>query len=83
MTETEHVWSGKHLLACRHVIGRGVRNYNMRCDVIGETDSGSIKIRVYGERNWKGREHLSRIRYVSKNRIGVAKSFVERGEVEG
>ena len=55
-----------HLLACRHCIGRSCRDYYMNCIVLGETKNGKMKIIVFGERNWRGKEHIKRIKYVDK-----------------
>lgn len=41
----------------------------MRCHILKTMDDGRIKILVFGERYWKGKEHISQIRYVSKWRI--------------
>lgn len=65
----QHTWGGIHRLKCRHVIGHGVQNYKMDCDVLGYTNSGKAKVRVYGERNWSGRDHKTRIRYVEPHRL--------------
>ncbi|KPB90078.1 Uncharacterized protein AC502_1876 [Pseudomonas syringae pv. maculicola] len=32
---------------------------------------GRVKVLVFGERNWKGREHISRIRYVEAYKVEV------------
>lgn len=58
-----------HLLDCAHAIGRNRREYQMRCHVLGKTKSGKVKVLVFGDRDWKGSEHLSRIRYVLPYRI--------------
>ena len=58
-----------HLLYCRHCIGQSCSHYTMRCVLISETDSGKVKVIVFGDRNWAGNEHIKRIRYVEKNRI--------------
>lgn len=41
----------------------------MRCIPIGVTKSGQLKIIVFGERNLKDTEHVSKIRYVDKFRV--------------
>lgn len=61
-----------HLLRCSHCRGRSTTYYKMRCAVLGETKSGKVKIRVFGERNWAGRDHVSRIRYVDSWRLTEA-----------
>lgn len=58
-----------HLLGCRQCIGRSSRIYYMRCHVLKNMSNGRIKVLVFGERNWKNRDHISRIRYVDSYRI--------------
>lgn len=58
-----------HVLDCAHVIGRNRREYQMRCHVLGKTKSGKVKVLVFGDRDWAGTSHLSRIRYVLPYRI--------------
>jgi len=57
-----------HELICRHVC-RWTKVYVMRCHVLKTTASGKLKILVFGERNWKNKEHISRIRYVEADRV--------------
>lgn len=57
-----------HLLQCRHCIGRNREEYAMRCHIL--KDMGNrLKVLVFGERNWKNREHIKHIRYVDKYRV--------------
>lgn len=58
-----------HLLSCVHAIGLLRMEYRMHCHVLKDMGDGRLKILVFGERNWKGKEHISRIRYVPKWRI--------------
>ena len=58
-----------HNLHCSHCQGRSVSYYKMKCVLIGTTKSGKAKILVFGERNWSGREHVKRVRYVDSDRI--------------
>lgn len=58
-----------HLLSCAHAIGLRRREYSMRCIPLKETSSGRLKIVVFGERNWKHRDHLKQIKYVDKDRV--------------
>lgn len=58
-----------HLIDCAHAIGRNRREYQMRCHVLGKTKSGKVKVLVFGDRDWKGSDRLSRIRYVFPYRI--------------
>jgi hypothetical protein len=57
-----------HHLMCSHSC-KWTKLYAMRCHVLKTTKSGQLKVLVFGERNWKGREHLSRVRYVEPGRI--------------
>lgn len=57
-----------HLLICQHVC-RWTKTYAMRCHVLKAMADGRLKVLVFGDRNWKGREHLSRVRYVEAGRV--------------
>ncbi len=57
-----------HELICQHVC-RWRKTYAMRCHIIKEMGNGKIKVLVFGERNWKNRDHISRIRYVEAGRV--------------
>lgn len=41
----------------------------MPCVLLKTMPDGRVKIRVFGDRDWKNTQHLSRIRYVSANRV--------------
>jgi len=59
-----------HHLMCAHAIGPKYRmEYIMRCHILKDMGDGRVKVLVFGERNWKHKEHISRIRYVLKERI--------------
>lgn len=58
-----------HLLKCRHVLGHGVTNYRMRCHVLKAMDDGRLKVRVYGNRYWKGKDDVVQVRYVDSDRV--------------
>ena len=58
-----------HLLSCAHAITLNRMEYKMHCHVLKDMGDGRVKILVFGERNWKNKEHISQIRYVSKGRI--------------
>lgn len=58
-----------HRLRCAHVIGCNDRTYFMRCHVLKAMPDGRLKLLVFGERNWKGRDHVHRIRYVEADRV--------------
>jgi len=63
--------TAKHVLWCRHAIGKNGRDYEMRCEILKTMPDGRLKIRVFGERYWWDRRHVSRIRYVDSNRVSV------------
>lgn len=58
-----------HYLACSHCIGKNCNYYVMKCLILKTTKTGQKKILVFGERNWKNKEHIKNIRYVDKNRL--------------
>ena len=58
-------------LRCSHWTGKGYIYYTMPCIVLGKTKSGKIKVVVFGERFWKGRKNVKRIRYVEPERVKV------------
>lgn len=41
----------------------------MRCHVLKDMGDGRLKLLVFGDRNWKHRDHISRIRYVEADRV--------------
>jgi len=61
-------FNANHHLICRHVC-RWTKTYTMPCHVLKAMPDGRLKILVFGERNWKGREHISHIRYVEAGRV--------------
>jgi len=58
-----------HFLKCRHCLGSNIRDYLMRCDVLGKTKSGKLKVKVYGRMFWKDTDHITSIRYVAPDRV--------------
>ncbi len=54
-----------HLLKCRHAIGKSGRTYFMKCIKLSYTKSGKVKILVFGDRYWHGRNDIKKIRYVN------------------
>lgn len=64
-------WEGKHILLCKHCIGKHCKVYAMYCDIEGVTKSGRVRLRVYGDR-FNTRDdlnHIGRIRYVPQNKV--------------
>lgn len=55
-------------LICQHVC-RWTKTYAMRCPVLKSMADGRLKVLVFVDRNWKDRDHLSRIRYVEAGRV--------------
>ena len=64
--ESVKIEESTHHLECRHAIGSHGRDYHMRCILLGKTGR-SIKLLVFGERNWKGKELITQIRYLPEN----------------
>lgn len=58
-----------HELECRHAIGSHGKTYYMRCHVLKKMPDGRLKLRVYGERYWKDRRDVVRVRYVDAQRV--------------
>ncbi len=59
-----------HFLSCRHAIGLHGYDYTMRCHVLKNMPDGyRVKILVFGDRYWKGKEHIRRVRYVDRTRL--------------
>ncbi|MDG6423771.1 hypothetical protein QIT82_gp22 [Pseudomonas phage psageK9] len=59
-----------HRLSCVHRC-KWTKYYYMPCHVIKNMPGGRVKVLVFGERNWKGREQISRIRYVEAYKVEV------------
>jgi len=58
-----------HRLRCTHATGVTRKYYTMRCHLIRITKAGMCKILVFGDRYWPGRNHRSRVRYVTRDRL--------------
>lgn len=59
-----------HWLSCTHSLNSRTKiYYQMPCHVLKTMPDGRKKILVFGERYWKDKQHLSRIRYVPATRI--------------
>lgn len=69
--DTYTIDDATHFLRCSHCIGATVRrNYLMACLILSsENKNGKVKILVFGDRDWAGRDDRKRIRYVSENRL--------------
>lgn len=77
MADQPNVANAKHLLDCSHCIGKSCTYFSMKCEVLKDMGDGRLKVRVFGELNWKGRDHLHRIRYVPKSRVWPNPSLTE------
>jgi hypothetical protein len=66
---TQTAANATHLLECSHHLGSNVREYTMPCHILGTTPKGRLKLLVFGELYWKGREHVSKVRYVEAARV--------------
>lgn len=52
-----------HYLSCRKCCGRSCTEYYMKCLIL-PSKGKKTKLLVFGERNWKGKEHIKKVRYV-------------------
>ena len=68
-TKSEIPEDATHFLECSHCIGRNGKTYFMPCKILKDMGDGRWKIKVWGDRYWLDTYHLSRIRYVNKNRV--------------
>ena len=57
-----------HQLICQHVC-RWTKTYAMPCHVLKAMPGDRVKVLVFGERHWRGREHIQRVRYVEAGRV--------------
>ena len=64
-----------HYLSCRHAIGRNGRDYFMACIILKQMSDNRLKILVFGERNWKGRDDKKQIKYVDDFRVKPKSDF--------
>ena len=69
MHELRKVEDCTHKLLCRHVIGRNSISYHMKCIPLGKMADGRMKVLVFGDRYWKGRDEIQKVRYVDAHRV--------------
>jgi len=62
-----------HLLECSHCIGSNCKQFDMRCSIVKTMPDGRLKIVVFGELYWKGKDEKKRIRYVEAWRVRPGK----------
>lgn len=61
-----------HWLHCQHCYCHGqVKEYWMPCVVLKSLPSNRVKVLVFGDRFWRGREHIKRVRYVDASRLVI------------
>lgn len=66
-----------HRLRCHYQICRNGFDYSMPCIILNKTKSGKLKIVVFGDRYWKNKEHIKRIRYVYPYRVFLSSPSVQ------
>ena len=69
LTELLSFENATHELECRHAIGQNGKTYYMRCHIIKTMPDGRLKLRVYGDRNWRDTGHIVKTRYVEAYRV--------------
>lgn len=57
-----------HALVCAHA-NRWRKQYTMPCHVLKAMPGDRVKVLVFGSRDWKGHEHVSKVRYVPAHRV--------------
>lgn len=67
-TEVPSAANATHQLICQHVC-RWTKTYVMPCHILKALPDGRLKVLIFGERHWKNRDHLSRVRYVAPDRL--------------
>jgi len=61
-----------HFLHCRHCYGLGKeKDYWMPCILLNTVGEDRAKVMVFGDRFWRGREHVKRVRYVEASRLVI------------
>ena len=70
LLEQSTIDDARHVLRCSHQFGKGRgKAYWMKCRLLHTSKTGKACIVVFGERNWKDREHVKQIRYVEFTRL--------------
>jgi len=67
--ESMDVSQATHYLQCTHWQGSSVHYFKMKCVLLKEMAAEKSKVLVFGERHWRDREHLKRVRYVDSSRL--------------
>ena len=81
MATEPNVANAKHLLSCSHCIGDRCTYFWMKCELLKDMGDGRLKVRVFGELNWKNRDHLHRIRYVPSTKVRANPNMKEIQDV--
>jgi len=63
------VSDASHWLECVHAIGGNRYTYHMRCVPLKTMNDGRLKVLVFGDRYWKNRNSVKRVRYVPAHRV--------------
>jgi hypothetical protein len=58
-----------YYLHCSHCQGSSRKEYWMKCIILKDMDNERLKVLVFGDRNWRDREHIKHVRYVDKYRV--------------
>ncbi len=54
-----------HIVHCRHcVTATQCEDYTMLCIVLDRRDGKHVRVLVFGDRYWKNKKHIRRIRYI-------------------
>ncbi len=72
MSKYYDVDDATHLLMCSHCTNSKSRmHYTMKCIILKEMKDGRYKLLVFGDRYWKDRYYIRKIRYVDANRVRI------------
>lgn len=70
IADNKTVEDATHELSCTHSFnGKSKTHYKMPCIILKEMSNNRYKILVFGERYWKNKGHISRVRYVDKSKV--------------
>jgi hypothetical protein len=65
-----------HYLQCSHCVGRNRNIYYMKCNILKRLPNGKLKLEVFGQRDWKNKEHIKQTRYTEANRVHKKEKFI-------
>jgi hypothetical protein len=67
---TYDIKDSTHFIKCAHAIGSKSRStYYMDCTYLNDTKNGKAKVVVFGERNWKNKDHIKKVKYIDPNKL--------------